>query len=1620
MKKLLFPLCAILCAITPALQAADPVPTWAQSYGFGSYDVNGQPRTDGGGSGSDLPAAIAPMPDGGVVVGGQLSPPELDDAQSRGVRTGGLVRYDAQGATVWQQLLRQNNDSSTIANNRIDRVRTDAAGNIFVGGFKHNSSEQNVTAFVAKFSPAGALVWQNGFIPDANGTADPPYVMVGADFTGTGLSMDLLPDGGVVIGTDISYRGINNSNYFAPFIARFNADGSAGFQREYETSYQSSGSVITLCRRPDADGYALLLYKVENGNGGYLVILTDAVGAPVLQRVLSIGSFGGTPQFITTSADGNFLVLGSLQGNNGGGVEVRKLRPDLSPIWQKLVRHFDEGSYNLAPTPDGGCVLNGQVSALVPDQSHYVNVALILTLDGDGLLTGAHELGGGGNEGTTGTASIIGARAVASLTTDGGLAFSIATFSYPTSPGVLADWWSVKTDDGKVPGFDGIMRDPALSDFDELESDEAPSFAPSDPIDSGIARSVATTVQPSFVLENLATETGINRPAAKSQALAPIPPPPHGGLSPSVFLVNDSESPSMFVADSVLRFRAAQTGQPANLLVRVQSSQTPLVESSWTDLADGLEGQMVYAPQVTGYVLNSTSYPTVNGVSFRAVSSAPGYGDGISNVVGPFDLSAAQPHLGPTLLFVTTNGDINSIRFGAKESTVPVGINVRIQTTQTPAQETTWTDAPISGGNSLSEDPEDLQQFYLGTDSYPESSGVYFRAVASAPGYIDGLSIPYGPFQFVNDPAASVAIQINGVATQPNDIDSGYLLPTGSFSMSATASSGRFLKRLSLVFDGNVLENFDNGTTTGALDYTSNIPGDHIVEAYAIDDLGVTGAAAPIHVRILPPSPGKIFTMTHSGNWNTAANWIDIQGNPGVPGANDFAVVSTFSPIFTTDVTVKAMSLNGGTLSGAHTLTVTGFCTIADGTIASNLTIPSGSTCELLNDSDIALSGTFSYSGTLRLHGKGGIGGVHNPANRSRLDGPNPDFSFGDIFGAIKGFGQAIIDLASGGRRGSKTNAAPPPPRVTPEVRHIAAATVQIPAGKISVVPAPAFAANGLVASGAGNLVASGAGNLVASGAGNLVASGAGNLVASGAGNLVASGAGNLLATGGSHLVASGAGNLVASGAGNLVASGAGNRPAAPTTSAIAISGGEIDLNGLFVYGDLSMDSGLLSGSGIILGNLTNNSGTIAPGHSAGAIAVQGDFVEGPAADLILENGGPTPDLYDTITASGTAMLDGNLQVDLIDGYTPDPVDTYNPLGYRSATGNFAATTSNTSVTVNATGVILTVDPSVPTPTPTPTSTPIPTPTPTATPSGTPTPTPTPTMTPTPSPSVSPTATPSPTITPTPRPSASPTPTPTPTPPVRQLVNIATRVNVGAGENVMIAGFIITGHTSKKVLIRGLGPELAAQGVPGALLDPTLELHKPDGSVISNDNWMDNQKTAIQATTIPPTEAAEPAIVATLAPGAYTAILAGKNQTTGVGLVEVYDLDQAGDSSLADISTRGFIETGANVLIGGIIVRGDAPATILLRAIGPSLTDLGVAGALADPVLELHDANGNVTTNDNWRQNQEAAITATTLAPTNHKESAILATLTPGNYTAVVRGVGQETGVALIEAYALP
>lgn len=247
-----------------------------------------------------------------------------------------------------------------------------------------------------------------------------------------------------------------------------------------------------------------------------------------------------------------------------------------------------------------------------------------------------------------------------------------------------------------------------------------------------------------------------------------------------------------------------------------------------------------------------------------------------------------------------------------------------------------------------------------------------------------------------------------------------------------------------------------------------------------------------------------------------------------------------------------------------------------------------------------------------------------------------------------------------------------------------------------------------------------------------------------------------------------------------------------------------------------------------------------------------------------------------------------------------------------------------------------------------------------------------------------------------------------------------------SGDNVLIAGLIITGNDAREVMLRAIGPSMNINGTPveGRLADTVLELYDDTGTLITrNDNWKDDQRSAIESTGLAPADERESAIYGALPPGTYTAIVSGKANSSGLGLVEIYDLTSAaGTAALANISTRGFVETGDGAMIGGFIAGGGSgfgAAQMVVRAIGPSLTEKGVPSALPDPTLELYDRNGSlVASNDDWNESATAGeIESIGLAPTSDRESALLVRVSQGAYTAVVRGKGDTIGVALDELY---
>jgi hypothetical protein len=710
---------------------------------------------------------------------------------------------------------------------------------------------------------------------------------------------------------------------------------------------------------------------------------------------------------------------------------------------------------------------------------------------------------------------------------------------------------------------------------------------------------------------------------------------------------------------------------------------------------------------------------------------------------------------------------------------------------------------------------------------------------------------------------------------------------------------------------------------------------------------------------------GKVFTVVNSGGyWRNPTTWQDSQGNSGVPRNNDFAIVGAATVIFEDDGTgldVGSVSITGGHLYGNSFLAVNGIATISGGSFENgmSLIIRQGAFLELVNSANFTFGadstgvfGTLLNSGTINVHGSGGLIGVSDFSNHGALNWRTP-LTIHPLAGL-----DPAADLRSIGAQHATNSGL-----ISGSVGLIS----QDGASLISQDGASAISHDG------GSAISHDGGSLVSASGGSIVATGGGNLISQDGAGIVATGGGNIISTNGCGIVATGGGNIVATGGGNIVATGGGNAiqvtgtgtaasrsthqaaGTATASSGFTQSGGETDLTSCTIFGPVTLDGGILSGSGVITGDLINNGGFIAPGHSAGFIAATGNYTQAANGTLILEAAGGEAGQFDQLQITGAASLNGRLDLRTINGYVPLPDDAFAPLGYASGNGAFSSVSGNTQLTLTPTGAEAVIDPSQPNP-------------------GT-----------------------------------------------GQPVNISTRLNVQTGDNVLIAGFIVTGPSgsTKKVLIRGLGPSLAASGISNFLADPFLELHKTRGEVVTNDDWQQTSNADQIPDNLKPSDTHESAIVATLASGDYTAVLKGAHDETGVGLVEVFDLDSASPAQLANLSTRGFVQTGDNVMIGGFIVNGNEPGKILVRALGPSLTGVGVANALSDPILELHDASGTVISNDDWRNTQEAEITATGLAPSQESEAAILMTLPPGNYTAIVLGKNGATGVALIEAYNL-
>ncbi|HVF73272.1 MAG TPA: putative Ig domain-containing protein [Chthoniobacterales bacterium] len=1634
--------------------------TWAESYGVGAYDSAGKPGTAGqSSSGADVPREMAQMPDGGFVVVGQVKFPRL---QTEGNTEGCVVRFAADGAILWQRDLHQLNDRSDRgAPGFVYNVKTDASGNIFIAGGKGNVDNGGQVPFVAKFSPAGDLVWQNG-LPKTTGKAE--YFGLrdyeaGAAPVGF---MSLTNDGGVLLPL---YQQRPNSAYATYGLAKFNGDGSLAFYKVIEgpQQYPSVGPAV---QSRDGSRYVMAIaYPVTTNPqvgavNGTMLLVYDAGGNLIAQHGFPslVENEGETPVSLVTTADGGFASL-SIRGAAGTGLMLRKFNADASAA--SLARLINvtpnsNGSYaaligsSLAQTADGGFLIGGHTSVYgTADDNMLMKVSAV------GALEFVSLLGGPKGEGDY-SANIREGTGFAIPASDGGYAFTIATRSYNT--GVLAeqpDWWVGKTDaNRKIRNFAGRMIDHTLSSFTLSGSSQAateftafkdpdytyaavtspgPQFAVLDPgtfeapyqpnlqiqasgpriisaptaeaiinqhfgvqvvaafFDEGKTLTYSATGLPAgFAIDpNTGIIYGVARPGSETTTPFLIEVQATDGTETAtgtlrltisagapVFRVNGADKPTgEAVIDKPLQFTADYAGRLAGQKVTLQASTDG---SAWNDLATGLAGFMTFDASQDRYVLNTTSYPQESAVRFRVRVVVPSRADVFSNEVGPFNLASSKGRAGQTVFRVVRNGLRADYDFRATQISPAPGVALRVQASYSPGTEGSWVDITnTSGSDASGMKSDDAMHFSLAMNNIKAASGVYFRAVGAANGYVDSLSNIVGPYNLIaaTPPQVTIVTPTNGAdPANPAGLDQN-ADGTAVVSISVRATANTYpIKTLSVAFDGNIIGTYNNAPSGElyTVNYQTDRSGDHVIEAIAFDDHGVAGRAATAqYIRIGPPiatSPEaasaadrtandvavrhELFTVAKSGgDWDDSSTWKDSRGNPGIPGAADFVAIGSSSVVLHS-AAVYAMSINGGRIIGPGQLQINNMLTINGGSFDSfvNLTIKAGAVCQLNNAGDVKVDGLLQNRGTMNVHGARGLTGISDFLNTGTVTFQKVLLSSEQIAANLP-LGLRAIEATNINLSGKvgQSFVGPAVKLLTPNSTPLIAPT----SGRLVSNPGGA-----LISPGGAGILGENASGLISNDGGGILGENSSGVISNDGGSLISHDGGSVISNDGGSLISHDGGSLISNdGGGFKIASPTGrasrNAQAASSSTGLVISGGEVDLTGIVLEGPVTIDAGVLSGSGIVAGNLTNNGGFISPGHSPGTLTVLGNFQQAANGTLVMEVLGAEPGRFDRLQVRGTAALGGALEFRTINGYVPLPDDPFNPVSYASVTGTFAKVSSNIQFAVNPTGVIAILDPNKP------------------------------------------------------------------NPKTGQPLNIATRMGVQAGDNVLIAGFIVSGPSgsTKKVLIRGIGPSLAQFGLAGTLSDPLLELHKSDGTV-TNDNWQQGDTTQIP-NGFAPGDSRESAIVVTLTPGSYSAVLKGAHGETGVGIAEVYDLDPASPAQLANIATRGFINTGDDVMIGGFIVGGTTPAKILVRVVGPTLTDFGVPGALADPTLELHDSNGSTISNDDWRETQETEIIATTIPPTKNAEPAIVATLVPGNYTAVVRGKNNTTGVGLVEAYNL-
>ena len=686
-------------------------------------------------------------------------------------------------------------------------------------------------------------------------------------------------------------------------------------------------------------------------------------------------------------------------------------------------------------------------------------------------------------------------------------------------------------------------------------------------------------------------------------------PPPHGGLSATQFTVNGvTVNPNGGGTDTVMKFAAVQTGNPAGLVVRVQASATPTVESSWVHLPNGSGGYMTRDETSDLFVLNSLNYPLQNGMHFRAISSAPGYPDSVSNVVGDYDLATSTAHVPPVTLFLATNGAGQQINFQGQLATALSGTTMRVQATTTPGDESSWED--LADGNGGAMFPySNPTLFYLNTTKYPPGSPTYFRIVASHSGRIDSIS----NFVGVQSTVVGTAPEMEILPPFPEPGSGSGLTPldpiivsSGSLTFGVQLANSGTLSELALLYDGTVLET-RNGGTSFSLPYFTTAGGDHVITGYGINSAGIKGYAPPVYIRIKPPV-GKIFTRTSSGAWNDASKWKDGLGANGVPSSNDVAIIPFCTVDITANVSVYAVALNSATLHGAggnltvsQAFNITGSAAIKD----LNTTVTSSGTVALWSDVDVPMSGSWINYGSFKFNGRGNIVPVTTAGTARALGAPQPAGFLDGVATFFTNIGKFFFPKPS-----TPIPAATPPPVTPPAVKPIRTLVASVFENK-------------------GQLIGPNGASLISPNGGTIVSPNGGTLISQDGASLISQDGGSIISTDGASLISQDGASLISQDGASIVSPNGGTvqnslAPGAPTAgnSGLIQTSGETDLGGLTMIGDVSLQGGVLSGSGVIAGTLTNSAGFVSPGHSAGRIDVVGNFAQTADGTLIVEEGG--------------------------------------------------------------------------------------------------------------------------------------------------------------------------------------------------------------------------------------------------------------------------------------------------------------------------------------------------------------------------------------------------------------